>query len=550
MRLFVPAVAIVVASSAGRAQQAETQPVTSRDGMVITTSAPASDVGAGILKRGGNAVDAAVATAFALAVTHPSAGNIGGGGFMVIRLADGSSTIDFCERALMRSAQAIFRFDGLVARQWRRPAASLRACQDFVRGGPRTQFGKLAWRNDVMQRWSWPRGFVCRRRWPIHSIAARLLASKYRPRSRHGKPGGAKWVAGDTIVLRDLGRTLRAIATNGPNAFYTGWIADSIAASMSRNGGLISKRDLAAYQAKMRTPLHGTYRGYDLITMPPPTSGGVTMLEMLNILERFDLAKLGDMSPAALHVEIEAMRRGYLDRARYLNVRFREDAVARLNQDPTRSRSRRLIPRTRRAAWSWADIVTQVVRRREATRRLILDRRPRGNSVSNTFTLEGGFRCVVVGSAGSSSTTRWATERSRETNHWRHRHAGESHRAGQAHAQLDEPHDRHEERQAVHGDGLAGRAYDHQYGDGDRARRHRFRAGRAAGGGFAAVPPSVAAGHGDLRAQRDSRFGGGPASGDGPRRQVRPGGPGRRAYHSGARRGGGGASDHRVPTRR
>ena len=220
----------------------------------------------------------------------------------------------------------------------------------------------------------------------------------------YGKPGGGAWVAGDTIVLRDLGRTLRAIATKGPNAFYTGWIADSIAASMSRNGGLISKRDLAAYQAKMRTPLHGTYRGYDLITMPPPTSGGVTMLEMLNILERFDLAKLGDMSPAALHVEIEAMRRGYLDRARYLgDPDFVKMPIARLTSktyakslaasiDPSHASSSVELGR---------DIVTQVASTEddETTQFSIVDRA--GNAVSNTFTLEGGFGShVVVDGAG------------------------------------------------------------------------------------------------------------------------------------------------------
>jgi len=411
IHFVISAVALVVAWSAGRAQQAETQPVTSRDGMVITTSAPASDVGAAILKKGGNAVDAAVATAFALAVTHPSAGNIGGGGFMVIRLADGSSTtVDYRERAPMRSTQTMYLDStGKIARHLTATGYLAPGVPGTVRGLAlaHSKFGKLAWKDDVMPAVELAeKGFVLSPALArslnreIDSSMARYPASV----AAYGKPGSGQWVAGDTIVLRDLGRTLRAIATRGPNAFYTGWIADSIAATMSRNGGLISKRDLAAYQAKMRTPLHGSYRGYDLITMPPPTSGGVTMLEMLNILERFDLAKLGDLSPAALHVEIEAMRRGYLDRARYLgDPDFVKMPIARLTSktyakslaasiDPSHASSSVELGR---------DIVTQVASTEddETTQFSIVD--GAGNAGSNTFTLEGGFGShVVVDGAG------------------------------------------------------------------------------------------------------------------------------------------------------
>ncbi len=411
IRLFLPVVAIVVASSAGRAQQAETQPVTSRDGMVITTSAPASDVGAAILKKGGNAVDAAVATAFALAVTHPAAGNIGGGGFMVIRLADGSSTtIDYRERAPMRSTPTMYLDStGKIARRLTATGYLAPGVPGTVRGLAlaHSKYGKLAWKADLM-----PAVELAEKGFVLSPALARSLnheidssMTKY-PASvaAYGKPGGGEWVAGETIVLRDLGRTLRAIATKGPNAFYTGWIADSIAATMSRNGGLISKRDLAAYQAKMRTPLHGTYRGYDLITMPPPTSGGVTMLEMLNILERFDLAKLGDLSPAALHVEIEAMRRGYLDRARYLgDPDFVKMPVARLTSKTyAKSLAASIDPSHASSSVELGhDIVTQVASTEddETTQFSIVDRA--GNAVSNTFTLEGLFGShVVVDGAG------------------------------------------------------------------------------------------------------------------------------------------------------
>jgi gamma-glutamyltranspeptidase / glutathione hydrolase len=398
---------------AGRtsAQQAESAPVTSRDGMVITTSAPASDVGAAILKKGGNAVDAAVATAFALAVTHPSAGNIGGGGFMVIRLSDGTATtIDYRERAPFRSTKTMYLDStGKIARQLTATGYLAPGVPGTVRGLAlaHAKFGKLPWKDDVL-----PAVELAEKGFALSPALARSLnrevagaMAKY-PASvaAYGKPAGGEWVAGDTIVLRDLGRTLRAIATKGPNAFYTGWIADSIASSMAKSGGLISKKDLASYQAKARAPIHGTYRGYDLITMPPPTSGGITMIEMLNVLERFDLAKLGDMSPAALHLEIEAMRRGYLDRARYLgDPDFVKMPVARLT---SKSYAKTLaasidLAHASNSVELGRDIVTQIAATEEdeTTQFSIVDRA--GNAVSNTFTLEGGFGShVVVDGAG------------------------------------------------------------------------------------------------------------------------------------------------------
>ena len=212
----------------------------------------------------------------------------------------------------------------------------------------------------------------------------------------------------------------------------------------------------------MRTPLHGTYRGYDLITMPPPTSGGVTMLEMLNILERFDLAKLGDMSPAALHVEIEAMRRGYLDRARYLgDPDFVKMPVARLT-----SKTYAKIARGVDRSGACLEQRGARARHRDAGRvhggrrdDAVLDRRPRGQRRVEHVHARGRLRVARRRRRRrihpQQRDGRLQQEAGRDESHWRHRHAGESHRAGQAHAQLDEPHDRHEERQAVHGDGLA-----------------------------------------------------------------------------------------------
>src|SRR5215470_8733304 len=239
------------------AQQPDTGFVSSKTGMVITTSAPASDVGAAILHKGGNAVDAAVATAFALAVTHPSAGNIGGGGFMVIRPSQGSPiTIDYRERAPFKSTPTMYLDStGNIARQLTATGYLAPGVPGTVRGlaVAHKRFGKLPWKTDVM-----PAVELAEKGFPLSDALARSLnrevsgaMAKY-PASvaAYGKPGGGQWQAGDTIVLKDLGRTLRAIATKGPDAFHTGWIADSVAATMAANGGLITMKDLALYQAK------------------------------------------------------------------------------------------------------------------------------------------------------------------------------------------------------------------------------------------------------------------------------------------------------------
>ena len=259
IRAIAPCVLLVVATgvSAQQAPASESQPVTSRDGMVITTSAPASDVGAAILKKGGNAIDAAVATAFALAVTHPSAGNIGGGGFMVVRLADGTATtIDYRERAPLRSTKTMYLDStGKIARQLTATGYLAPGVPGTVRGLALAhgKFGKLPWKDDVMPAVELAeKGFVLstalarslnrevRRDGEVSGVGRGIRQARRRPVGR-GRHARARAISG---------RTLRAIATKGPNAFYTGWIADSIAAAMAKNGGLISKRDLAAYQAK------------------------------------------------------------------------------------------------------------------------------------------------------------------------------------------------------------------------------------------------------------------------------------------------------------
>lgn len=386
--------------------------VISRHGVVISSAALASDIGASILRKGGNAIDAAVATAFALAVTYPGAGNIGGGGFMVVRLRDGTATtIDYRERAPLASTRTMYLdANGKIDRMRTATGYLAPGVPGTVRGLAlaHRKFGKLPWREVVT-----PAARLALHGFALDSGLAssltRELAQGMKPYpaslAAYSKPGGASWQPGDTIRLPDLGRTLEAIATRGADVFYTGWIADSIAAEMQRNGGLITKADLRQYAARERAPVRGEFHGYDIITMPPPSSGGVAMVEMLNVLSHFDLAKQGRWSPETLHLIIEAMRRAYLDRARYLgDPDFLKMPLARLTS--TRYAARLAAQINPRKATSSVDLGKDIVtpanvaaESDETTQFSIVDKD--GNAVSNTFTLEGGYGShVVVRGAG------------------------------------------------------------------------------------------------------------------------------------------------------
>jgi len=293
--------------------------VEARNGLVVSVSAPASDVGVEILKKGGNAVDAAVATAFALAVTYPAAGNIGGGGFMLVYPGGNADpvVIEYRETAPGAATKDMF------AKTTERLGHKTVGVPGTVRGMAlaHQKFGKLPWK-DVVH----PAVKLAEEGFLIDSQLAGSLSmlvggSESFPELRRvfRKPDGtADWNTGDRLVQKDLAKTLRRIADEGPDAFYKGAIADQLVAEMKAGGGLITKADLEAYKANARTPIHGTYRGYDVYGNPPPSSGGTCLIEMLNILENFDLGKQGRWSPATLHLMIESMRRAYCDRARYL----------------------------------------------------------------------------------------------------------------------------------------------------------------------------------------------------------------------------------------
>jgi gamma-glutamyltranspeptidase / glutathione hydrolase len=406
---FVLALMLVVASTASAQASATSRSVTgvvaSRRGVVVSVSGIASDIGASILARGGNAVDAAVATGFALAVTHPSAGNLGGGGFMIVRTADGKATsFDYRERAPEAATQTMYLgSDGTIDRSLTQAGWLAPGVPGTVRGlaMAHRKFGKLPWA-DVVR----PAARLASQGFPLsndlasslNSAVAKLMAPFPSSVAAYGKPGGRKWSAGDTIRLADLGRTLEAIAASGPDAFYTGWIADSIAAQMKANRGLITKADLGSYEAKERAPVLGTFNGYEIIAMGPPSSGGTVILETLNILEHFDVAKMHRWSPDYLQLRIEAARRAYVDRARWLgDPDFVSVPVARLTSKPYADTLARGIRRDRasKSVEIGSDIVTdRTAESKETTHFSVVD--ADGNAASNTYTLEGGYGSGVV----------------------------------------------------------------------------------------------------------------------------------------------------------
>jgi gamma-glutamyltranspeptidase / glutathione hydrolase len=380
--------------------------VASRRGIVVSASGLASDVGAAILRRGGNAVDAAVATAFALAVTYPTAGNIGGGGFMVVK-APGRApvAIDYRERAPFRATRTMYLDSaGHIVRSLTNEGYLAAGVPGTVRGLAlaHRRYGRLRWRDVVMPAVELAaKGFVV-----SASLAADLNEELADRMSRYpstiaayGRPGGMAWTGGDTMRLPDLARSLRAIANGGANAFYTGWIADSLVADMRRNGGIITHRDLAAYRAKLRTPVRGTYLDYEIISMPPPSSGGVALIEMLNILESFDLAAKGRYAPETLHLMVEAARRAYLDRARHLgDPDFVSVPIARLTSKSYAAGLAATIDEARagNSVVMGKDIVTTApaAESEQTTHFSVIDRD--GMAVATTYTLEWGYGSAVV----------------------------------------------------------------------------------------------------------------------------------------------------------
>lgn len=384
------------------APRADAQRAPSNDGMVISANHLASDIGAAVLREGGSAVDAAVATAFALAVTHPTAGNIGGGGFLVYRASGGAAdAYDFRETAPAAASPEMFLVDGKYdANRHHRGHLSV--------GVPGTVAGlHQAWRDHGRLPWARlvaPAVALARDGFIVSAGLARSLAGvlddmrAYPASIAQFSKAGQPFEAGDRLVQGDLARTLERIAAEGPAGFYTGETARLIEADMRANGGLITTADLAAYTAIRREPLRGTYRGYEVLGMPPISSGGVAVLQMLNVLEGFDLASSGFGSARNVHVIAESMRRAFADRAAHLGDPAFNPAmpVDRLISKPYAVQLRRTISPTR-ASVSSPDTFTWPPVSDETTHLSVVD--GDRNAVSLTYTLEYGYgsRIVVPG---------------------------------------------------------------------------------------------------------------------------------------------------------
>jgi gamma-glutamyltranspeptidase/glutathione hydrolase len=367
--------------------------------MVVSASGIASEVGRNVLAMGGNAVDAAIATGFALAVTYPVAGNIGGGGFMVIRLPDGrATTFDFREAAPQAATPEMF-VDSAGNYSYNIHHESYKSV-----GVPGTvagfalahqKYGKTPWSrlvdpavNLASEGFIAPPGLagsLARQLQEFRKYAASVAAF-----SKNGQP----YAAGERIRQPDLARTLARIRDKGRDGFYLGETARLLAADMERNGGLITTQDLAQYQAKERAPIRGTYRGYEITSMPPPSSGGIALVEMLNILEGYDLAAAGHDSPKYVHLVAEAMRRAFVDRARYVgDPDFVQTPVERLTSKSYAAELRRTI-QSDRATVSIPVQVGQGFESKETTHYSVVD--ADGMAVSVTYTLEYGYGLSAV----------------------------------------------------------------------------------------------------------------------------------------------------------
>lgn len=374
----------------------EPRTVEARRGMVVSVSRPASEIGRDMLRQGGNAVDAAVATGFALAVSYPPAGNIGGGGFMMIHPGPGEKPlcVDYREKSPAAAHRTMYRLgqSHLGARMVGVPGT--------VRGLAlaHRRFGRLKWEAVVL-----PAARLADRGFELDAALAEslnevLAESKAFPEFTrvYGKPPGKDpWKTGDVMRLPELAATLRAIAQRGPDEFYLGQTAQRIVAEMQRDDGYIGLQDLADYEAQVRMPIHGTYRGWDVYGPPPPSSGGICLVEMLNILERFDLKSQERFSPRTLHLMVEAMRRAYCDRARHLGDADFVTIPDHLTDKQYAARlAREIDPHQATSSKTLARDIPLVSESEQTTHFATCD--ATGMAVSNTYTLEQSYGSRVV----------------------------------------------------------------------------------------------------------------------------------------------------------
>ena len=377
--------------------------ITAEHGMVVAQERLAAQIGADILRQGGNAVDAAVATGFAMAVTYPRAGNIGGGGFMVIHSAarNEAVAIDYRETAPSAITQDVFLgADG-------KPDSDKSRNSALGIGVPGTVAGlALALEKYGSGRFTLaqilaPAIELARDGFVVADDMADTLSDMYRrmgrwPSSAKGfsRTDGTPLQEGDRLIQPDLAATLSAIAEQGPRGFYEGPVAERLAKAVRDGGGLMTSDDLKSYQAAILTPVRGTYRGYDIVSMPLPSSGGTVLLQTLNILEGFPMADVKQGSATSLHLMVEAMKRAYADRARYLgDPAFVNAPVNVLITKEYASKQRATIDLVR--ATPAGDVVAVSPREgSNTTHYSVVD--SSGNAVSNTYTLNFPYGVGLV----------------------------------------------------------------------------------------------------------------------------------------------------------
>jgi gamma-glutamyltranspeptidase/glutathione hydrolase len=376
------------------------EPVKARHAMVVAEEPHATDAGVAVLKRGGNAVDAAVAVGFALAVTHPFAGNLGGGGFMLIRFADGRSTfVDFREQAPSSASRDMYldaagnptrdSIDG-----WRASGVP-----GTVRGFELAQskYGRRKWADLIA-----PAVKLARQGFPVPASMVRSLAAEEErlakdPESRRiFLNGGSQYREGDRLVQPELAETLARIAKGGAREFYEGRTAERLAMEMAAHRGLVTLADLRDYRAVERVPLAGKYRNVAILTAPPPSSGGIGLLQMLGMLEGSGYQRTGAGSAATIHYMAEVMRRSFADRSQYLGDPDFVKVPVKSLLDPEYLKMRRATIDAARATAS-ADLRAGLPPGREAsetTHYSIVD--AQGNAVAVTYTLNNGYGSGVT----------------------------------------------------------------------------------------------------------------------------------------------------------
>ena len=403
MRLAVLAALLLCAPAA--AAQSGRIPVEADSGMVVSSHYLATEAGTAILRQGGNAVDAAVATAFALAVTLPAAGNIGGGGFLVYHGADGHVTaFNFREKAPLAAHAGMFLdADGAIRDNSNHEGVLSVGVPGTVAGlhMAHQRLGALPWEAVVepavrLAEHGFPstrdmQGFLralSRRADPLYAATRKAFL----------KGGVAPYAPGEIWKQPDLAASLRRIQAGGHDGFYHGETARLLADFFRRQGGMITEEDLSRYQAVEQAPVRGTYRGYDIYSMSPPSSGGVALLAMLNILEGFDLEEMGHNSALYLHVLTEAMRRAFADRAEHLGDPLFNPAmpVADLVGKAYAERLRAGIDLERASASDSSAFGSAYLGREseETTHLSVMD--AAGNAVSLTYTLEHSFGSQIV----------------------------------------------------------------------------------------------------------------------------------------------------------